>query len=447
MDQSSFFNAADECLAPYIGDDIFDESLLLNVLFQERLLVHEAYFFNSSHILRHVATAREQPSLLELASQRGLIIPAFRDPNTSCLEEAYELMRKDSVYGTWLEPVNPELLEVKELQPLRDRLIGSVNEGLREGTRPFYWPSEEQLGESLGDGYCKLIRQWLQTEEPPEHVAHDIGREQLFQRVWEVSKRWRYECVDEAVRRTMQKGAKGLQRTELVVALGRLIGMPSGWGAQDVEDLPSHCQNEEEALAMEVFLKWITQCHHVNMARAFNTSIHFPVYNLDSDFILDSLLRSPLDPSPPLSLGFRCDVELPPFHELIQTGSVELVAIRKDLGVGYLAALRRWQENPSEDNREYVKASLTDYCERICTMYNRMVRQPFVASFGQGSPRLQRWGTVAGAGVGLVQDPGIGLFVTISKLVNTVYQFIRGMRIHNSLAPTEHELEITMPHR
>ena len=63
---------------------------------------------------------------------------------------------------------------------------------------------------------------------------------------------------------------------------------------------------------MGVFLKWVTQCYRLNQARNFGTAINFPVYNIDQDFIIDTLMRSPLDLPPESSEGFRCEVEFPP---------------------------------------------------------------------------------------------------------------------------------------
>ena len=52
--QYSLFNASDDWIAHYIDDVTFDESLLLNILFQDRILIHESYFFNSSLLARHI---------------------------------------------------------------------------------------------------------------------------------------------------------------------------------------------------------------------------------------------------------------------------------------------------------------------------------------------------------------------------------------------------------
>lgn len=53
----SLFNAADDCLANYVDDEAFDHNLLMNVLFQDSVLVDEALVFNSRRLASHVQKA------------------------------------------------------------------------------------------------------------------------------------------------------------------------------------------------------------------------------------------------------------------------------------------------------------------------------------------------------------------------------------------------------
>lgn len=444
LPEYSLFNAADDCLAHYVGEDSFNESLLLNVLFQEKVLVHEAYFFNSTLLTKHIQGAKGEPSLFELAAQRGIVVPAFRHRQTGTLEEAYELMKKEDVYGESYDLLHPAM------QPFLDRLIGSVNVGLRN-SKPFYWPASDDQDESLGlgNGYYRIISELLQTQEPPEYAQHDGDRKQLFERVWTASKRWRQECVEEAVKGTQRKGAQGLQRTELFYALGRSLGMAENIATIGVADLVSHCKDEEQALCMEVFLKWITQCHHLNQARTFGTAINFPVYSIDRDFIIDSLLRSPVDPAPALSEGFRCEVLLPPVATLLQSGSPDVLAIRADLGLGYLNALKRWQGNPSDENQGAVENSLRDYCDQISARYDRTVLQPLVASFTKGTSSYANIVGDTATATAAILTPGssVGFFVSVAKLVHTTYQYVRRKRLKATLSARGRELELTLAHK
>jgi hypothetical protein len=70
----------------------------------------------------------------------------------------------------------------------------------------------------------------LQTEDPPEYVFNNDNRAQLFERVWEPTKKWRFELIEEAAKRTAAKSASGIQRAELFQVLGSHLGVPRSDG-------------------------------------------------------------------------------------------------------------------------------------------------------------------------------------------------------------------------
>ena len=183
------------------------------MLFQERLLVHEAYFFNSTLLVDHIKSAQGRPALFEIAAKAGLIVPAFRDPDIESLDQAFEQMKGE--YGQGYVLLRPEV------QPFKNRIVAAIDLGL-ENTKPFYWPVNAP---PLGEGYEALLRQVLQSEGPPEYALTSASREQLLTRVWEASKPWRFDCIEDAATRTRARGAKGLQRVELFRSIARHVGI------------------------------------------------------------------------------------------------------------------------------------------------------------------------------------------------------------------------------
>lgn len=424
MSNYSLFNSADDCLAYSLSEPKFSEGLLLNILFQEGLLLHEAYFFNSTLLAQHLACAkRGTPSLFEQASRSGLIIPAFRDPNTETLDQAYSGMK--TTYGDSYQISSPQM------QAFRDRIVASVDIGLRI-TKPFYWPTDKG---SVGQGYQRLIHDLLQTEQHPECAGDNPDREQLILRLWEASKPWRFDLIEQAVHRTQTKGALGLQRMELLCSLGWSVGIPKDVVNIRPEDIIQSCADPEQQLAMEVFLKWITQCHHLNQAEYFGTATNFPVYDLAQDFIPDTVLRSRLDPSSSPSEGFRCQVELPPLDALLRADATDLLAIRCDLGVEYLYVLRRWQDKPTIDNQEVVKASLQRYCGEICARYNVGIRQALRA---QGSQRTREVVDTVSGIAGVLTGIPLGLFLLFTRKMRMEYRYVKSK-------PRMRDVEITLP--
>ena len=431
----SLFNSADDCLAHSLKGGVFEESLILNLLFQERLLMHEAYFFNSTLLVEHIEQAQGRPALFEVAAKAGLIVPAFRDPKTESLDHAFEKMKSE--YGQDFVLLHPKV------QPFKNRIVAAVDIGL-ERQKPFYWPANAP---PLGEGYEAVLRNMLQTDRPPDYALFSADREQLLNRVWAASERWRFEGIADAAARTVAKGAKGLQRAELFCSIGWSLGISRDEVTIKPLDIVTRCGDLEQRLAMEVFLKWISQCYHLNQAQSFHTAINFPVYNLDEDFIVDSLLRSPLDAAPATFEGFRCEVELPPLNVLLSADAADLIRIRDDLGSGYLYALKKWQRNPTGENQEATQASLRDYCAQICRSYDQGIRQKFVASMTQGTSSSP-WGDLgraAASGLGLATGTPLGVFSQMTKTLSTVYRYFRRRRVNAGVASSDRDLEITLP--
>ena len=73
----SLFNAMDGSLN--LSSAAFDESLTLNVLFQDRILVYDGSFFTCKNLAHHLERHPGGLSLFEVASRQGLIAPAMRD--------------------------------------------------------------------------------------------------------------------------------------------------------------------------------------------------------------------------------------------------------------------------------------------------------------------------------------------------------------------------------
>ena len=256
--------------------------------------------------------------------------------------------------------------------------------------------------------------------------------------------------MEEAAERTKEKGALGLQRLELFCSLGWSLGIPRNTVTISPEGIIQRCSDPEQALAMQIFLKWVTQCYHLNQARCFGTAINFPVYNIDQDFIVDTLLRSPLDLPPEPSGGFRCEVEFPPLDALVKANATELVTIRTDLGGGYLLALKRWQDEPSIDNQEAVKASLRNYCDQICARYNVGVRQALVADIAKGI--LPPWTGAAGTAGKAAASFGqfatgvpFGLFAQLTGGITKLYRIYRLKKLSAKLNTKLQDVEVTLP--
>jgi hypothetical protein len=431
-DQLSLFNAMDGNLLS-VGEGVFNQSLVMNVLFQEKLLVSETLFFNSHVLAKHIGQMSGHQSLFEAACKQGIVVPALRGVKT--LEDAFNNFPK--IYG-------PKYPGVPAMLPFKDRVIAAVDSGIAGGrTIPVQWPND---GISFSESYGELIKKLLQTDDPPAYVNYEVSRGKLFRRIWDKTINWRLDLVTDAIRLTEAKGFKGLQRAELFDLLGKQLGVEHKEDGVGGLDIVSACKDPEDQLAASMFVKWCTQCHHLNQARRFGVSINFPVYSFDQDFILDSILRSPLDAAPTKDKGFRCEVRLPEPAKLAQMRPEDLLAIRSDIGHGYLHALRRWYENPTETNQQSVEITLDRYCEDIRARYQAVHVRPIEVAISSGTTTVDRLNLQSGFEkvYDIVVQAHVPLLHQIFALGRIAYRILKVGQVRSQNQPHAHELEITL---
>ncbi|HTH62753.1 MAG TPA: hypothetical protein VL689_21710 [Paraburkholderia sp.] len=435
MAEFSLLNSMDDCLAPYIGVATFEESLLLNILFQDQMLLHENSMFDSRILAAHFAKPGQKVSLFEEAARRGLITPALRDPACETLREAHA--RTASRYPPEYELVIPQM------KPYEERAIDAIDSAIRNGTKPLHWPRPSERG-LLESEYRNVVASVLQSQDPPSYVNSNRKRRKFFAATWSDSAVWRFDCVEEALKRSHDRGIDGLQRSELLNAIGRREGISISNGKIGVDEilLKLRSGDPRRARSAESFLKWVTQCHHVAQSQYFGATNSFPVYSIEHDFILQSILRSPTDTAPPPTEGFRCKVRLPPMDLLLKSDASDLLSIREDIGREYLFRLESWQKQPSIQTQEAVEVALKTYCEAICVRYKHAT-VPVVAVISTLSaipwtvlPNISdAWTTIQnGKEISdLVADPSLMhfSFASIAKLVASGVAVIRGGRANS----------------
>lgn len=97
MRTSSLLNAADSALQHEVPFRAFQQSLVLNILFQPLVLINDSFLMTSGYVMEHVQQASATESLLEAALRTGILIPAYRDSRTQDLQTALE--RIVALYG------------------------------------------------------------------------------------------------------------------------------------------------------------------------------------------------------------------------------------------------------------------------------------------------------------------------------------------------------------
>ena len=327
----------------------FENHLVNNVLFEDKLLIQDGYLVDSTFLLKHLERTNRGGSLFEKAASNGLVIPAYRQRGTRSLRDALAIMEKD--YGSNVH------LEIGKFDPV---LAGRLFECVDQGNQAFYWPAME--GTHLGEEFGKLVRQELQKNDHMEAVL-TAGNKPHLEELWAKTRLWRTDLIDQAEERTREKNQRGIQRSEIFLLLH------SQYKISNITELP---EGHPDKWAATAFLRWVTQCHQLNMSRIFGSSVHLLEYEAAADFVPDNVLRSP-DPYPVMDMEpIVCEVDLPKPGLLLgyfKKKLDSLLDIRRDLGQAYLEALRTWRTTPTWRNKSEVRQGLVKYCEKICKYY------------------------------------------------------------------------------
>ena len=358
-----FLNALDDCLVTYLDGPAFDDNLVNNVLFQSRVVFHEASVFDSTLLARHLDISRKKgrTSFFEKAAARGLLLPAFVYGPQNSMGEAFNQLQER--YGQQYR------LLIDPMKKYKNAIIDAVDVGLSRPKKLERVP----VAVDAPVRYLALMRHWLQREAAPIDLEGDDARKLMFDVYWPITKPWRFDLLEEAVELTRAKGRPGLQRAELLNALGWAIGVPRDNTRVTMQDvlkaLPAKQEGNPLRLATILFIRWITQIHQMNTASLVGADADLLVYDVGEDFLFDTLdppKKAALEATSKMEKVDPISIRLPSLDWLLHEGADTAIQVRNEYGVEYLAALVRWQRNPSEEAFDDVKNTISAYCANIC---------------------------------------------------------------------------------
>ncbi len=349
INQPIYFSTADLQLESLLDDLDFDRSLLLNILFQPKILIPDIFFFISTGIRNHL-TRNESLSLLELGLQKGLIIPAFRDINAQDFTSILSVVNgsgnnENAILGIRFDSSDTAL-----------RLDANV-------TIPeiLPWPNY-----NIGKGYQEIIVKYLsQDEMPTMPTGSEYG--QFYKYYWEETKKWRQDCVFDAIKETERIAGEGLRRGLLITEIGRSLGIVKGdQKLNSVSDLLINKVSDKHRDLLQYYCRWLTDCYQFNQAKAFNCKPYFPEFHpisgiMASQFI-DSATTDPVDNSQFEILNV--ELKMPSISTLKKVKPSEIIAIRDEFGADYRKAVLDWQINGS-GKEENLRNCIVSYCNSI----------------------------------------------------------------------------------
>jgi hypothetical protein len=320
-----YFAAADEPISEVVRRDGFDRSLLHNLLFGRQVVVHEAFFFNSTLLREHVESGRGT-SLFESAARCGLVSPAFRFDDVQDLDQA--LTRMHGVYAHADVPKRPD--------EVHRSILRAVHKGFQ-----FTDPAYPVGGYHLGEGYRRDMEAYFLQSHPPVDTTDAE---------WSAMGEWRF-LIPEAVNRS-QGG--GLQRAELVGAICRKLGVTSAIPYLGLRELRSLCGSPERERSLELFWTRMNQTHWLNSATGFGLAGNLPAYDTLGG-------TSPTELRESLELVHT--TRLPTIDALLRVDPDEILKVRREQGGTFFDVLS--ERTPRLPD---IQRAFETYASRLCSV-------------------------------------------------------------------------------
>lgn len=411
--QVSLFNASDLWLTDLLSPEAFDRTLIMNMLFQERVAFHETYFLTSRHLVDHVR--RTPNSLFESACREGIIVPTYKRPVSGPFSTVLESWISSSEYTP------ADLLMTTDNAEAQGRIVRSLDVAFDRGVlRPIVWPSTDHF--HVGKAYRRHISALLK-EEPPWVSSTDYRNFHL-DRIWEGTSAWRRslaEALDDVV---------DLRRLTLIKKFAAVLNSDDADG-DTAHILLNNMKDPESRLLAEALIRWFTQFYYITLSEALGVGANFPVYDVDEDFAVDSITGQHarmLSGSPDIEVS----IELPPFSVLLSMSADDILAVRREYGAEYFTAMARWSnsagKSSAEDAQRDVAAAVANYAARIGRLADVNMQSQMSATLSPN--RTMRGGrdllNMTRAANSIVKSPVLGLMNDAGSLiVNMIDHFNR----------------------
>ncbi|MCD0453095.1 hypothetical protein LO762_28505 [Actinocorallia sp. API 0066] len=325
----------------------FDNSLIYNLLFEERpLVLPDIFFFNSRFLISHMRDAKARYPLFATALRSGLIVPAFRSRRTPTFVEVLAEFDRTRVLG-----IEHGRYDVRAMAEQYDRDFRRSPLG-----EPKWWP------EDMGSEFERTVFATLTGSECRNLELADF---------WTATEQWRTECVEGAKAATAATGGTGIRRAEIWNVVGRELGF-LGRGEKFVKprellDAAQSAGDAELVSRLRFFIDIVNVCYQQTQAAGFGGLQNIPraLSHSASALYADGAGTPPAE-TPDVIL---CDATVPTPEALLRAESNEIIAIRKgDHGQAYFNAREAWIANPTEDTEGELLERLDAYCDRIGTV-------------------------------------------------------------------------------
>jgi hypothetical protein len=427
VSHSIYFSPADRQLQPFLSKDAFERSLYMSLLLYGKLAVPDIFFFISGGLSAHLRNSSgDRRTLFEVALADRLVVPWFRNPRSTTFHDALRDVRPPDDEKARIQGILPEADQIA------DRLQAAVDTA--HAFEPRTWPP------AIGERYKANIVSKLIEGHPLDDPAFAPEMRRDLHQYWIESEGWRVDCVNQACEFTAQAGHKGLQRGQLMNAVGHDVGIPKSETVHDVRQILACVSSEtKRGLALRYFCRAFNEIYHETQASAFDADLAIPNLGLSGLQLIGSDLATGAGGREECAL-FVEQVRMPTIESLRKVPPKELLAVSNDTGIRWRAAVLGWQMR--QDNTDELRRCLKRYSAALQAIARQHSADDYPwlqVVVGAGTP----WGKVVWGALGVASAvasvvsplPGIGIAVLASGFAIYAFTAARTEKVVVSLPP------------
>lgn len=329
--------------------DLFNTSLLTNVLFEAGAVMPDIFFFISTGVWEHLQEAKKdnRASFMEVAVENGLLFSAFREPAYNTFSDAYQQIMDTSVRGT--RP-NSDCLHIART------LDRSFSRGKDAGKAwPCYWPIH-----SVGAKFEQRIVRFFDPDGDPETDVSPIDTPEIRE-LWARTREWRTSYLNEA----RGLGVSGFRRGDYLAVLGRAAGITTP--VNDVREIFESIAPESRS-AMRALCFWMNECYQFNQAIEFGAIPNVAHFDSILSPVTLAALSRPGDAGiTPSFHDEEVSARVPPPRVLAKLDAAGLIGVRQGPAANYyFDALEFWRKSPLDPAlAQEVKDAFLDYAKAL----------------------------------------------------------------------------------
>lgn len=365
MHNSTFFHLADDQLTDLIDLNAFKASLVLAILFHEKVVIDRAYLLNSRHIRAYLLEPRVSfggTSILKHFTKTGVISIALRDNENTNMHDLFDdlVQSFSDVDGTFNEEKNASIIEY--LDDLKD---GIDKKGLPKSKKSI-------IRNGVDYGYCDMVQSFLQLDDKEIiQYANSKIDENWLKSLWAISREWRIDCFEEAKNKTDKTLGVALRRSDFYKSIGSLAYKENNLldksKINDTEYLIKSLP-KKQGYALNFISTCVDQMHHMELSKKFNSKLQFPVINQLSPILLKKFVKDLEGDELEEVINLDFEVSLPSLESLISMDPLILHDLREKFIGKYLTYLDYYQKAQGEskiDRYKDLAEHIRNYCDAI----------------------------------------------------------------------------------